>query len=313
MATRWTLGLCCLALTWGLGAWSLTAGEAPATTTPAATAPATATTGGYRFTAGANQFYVYSLKQTVAWGSAGDQLTFTSTLGWKFLLTVAESTPERAVLDATILRVQASHVGPGTRRAVDSKEKVGEDGGDDPLLGHLLALNGAVLHLTIVPTSGLVTEVRGGDEIVARLNKRAPATTPGDPPPLDAPARAAFSSEALTRLWNQLLAQPVAGTTRVPLGPPLGGEIERVWEGATYRLRLPAGSERLNATLVGEPTPVAAVLSELTGTGSAAVGSNGLPGAAKGDLAFSVTFQALTQPVVQRHTLVWELTPLDPR
>lgn len=307
MATRWTMALCGLALT--LGAGVLVAADTPAKTAPAATP----TGSGYHFTVGTSQFYVYSLKQTVSWTSAGDQLTFTSTLGWKFLLTVAEVTAERAVLDVTILRVQASHVGPGTRRIVDSSLKIGEDGGDDPLLGHFLALNSAVLHLMVVPTTGQVTDVRGGDDIVARINARAKTKTPGDPPPLDAAARATFSSEALTRLWNQLLAQPVAGTTRVPLGPPLGGEVERTWEGATFRLRLPAGTERLNTTLVGEPTPVAAVLSELTGTGNTSVGSNGLPGAAKGDLAFLVTFQALTQPVVQRHTLAWELTPLEPR
>jgi hypothetical protein len=311
MTTRWTVVLCGLALAWGGGLPSVAAGDAPAV--GGSSLPAGNPASGYRFAVGTNQFYVYSLKQTVAWASAGDQLSFTSTLGWKFLLTVAEVTPERALLDVTILRVQASHMGPGTQRVVDSSLKIGEDGGDDPLLGHLLACHMAVLHLSVHPTTGQVSEVRGGDDIVTRINQRAKPTTPGDPPPLDAAARAAFSSEALMRLWNQMLAQPVAGITRVPLGPPLGGEIERVWEGSTYRLRLPAGSDRLNATLVGDPTPVSAVLSELTGSGNAAVGSNGLPGAAKGDLAFQVAFQALTQPVIQRHSMVWELTPLDPR
>jgi hypothetical protein len=293
----------------GMCAWVLSrlyAGDAPpaATTTPAPPAPTA-----YAFTAKANQLYVYSVKQAVAWESAGDQLSYTSTLTWKFALTVAETSAERAVLDATILRVQATHDGPGSHRQVDSGAKDGDDGGNDPLLGHLIALNGAILRVVVAPGTGQVSEVSGGDAIIARINKRAPAQTPGDTPPLDAAARAAFSGEALTRIWNQLLALPAAGTTRVPLGPPLNGEIERSWTGNTYHLKLPGGVDHLNATLVGDPTPVAVVLSELTGTGTTNQ-TKGMPGPATGELSFKLTFQALTQPVVQRHTLSWELTPM---
>lgn len=288
-------GLCLCALN------GLRAADAPAAT-PAATA-------GYGFTAKASQLYVYSTKQTVAWESVGDRLTYTSTLTWKFALTVAEATAERALLDATILRIQATHDGPGSHRQIDSGAKDGEDGGSDPLLGHLLALNGSILRVVVAPGTGQVSEVTGGEAIIARINKRAPAQTPGDAPPLDAAARTAFSGEALARIWNQLLALPAASATRLPLGPPLNGEVERTWTGNTYTVKLPAGVDRLNATLVGDPTPVAVVLSELTGSGSTSQ-AKGMPGTGKGELAFTLTFQALTQPVVQRHILTWELTPL---
>lgn len=281
-----------------LGLWSA---DAPPATTSAAPSS-------YGFTVGASQIYAYRVQQTVAWASAGDQLTYTSTLTWKFALTVAEATPERAVLNATILRVLATHKGPGSNNAVDSSAKE-NDGSDDPLLGHLLALNGAVLSVVVAPATGQVSEVRGGDAIIARINKRAPAATPGDAPPLEAAAKAAFSSEALSRIWSQLLAVPSPTPVRVPLGPPLNGDIERTWQGSTYTLRLPAGADHLSATLVGDPTPVSAMLSELTGSGDTTI-ANGLPGAGKGALAFTLTFQALTQPVQQRHTLTWELTPL---
>ncbi len=295
----------CTPVLFTCGLWSA---DAPPATTPAPTPAATAQPG-YSFTVGANRIYAYSLKQSVAWNSAGDDLTYTSTLTWKFLLTVAESTPERAVLNATILRVQATHEGPGSKRLVDSSAKIGDDGSDDALLGHLLALNGAVLTVIVAPTTGNVSEVRGGEAIIARINKRAPSATPGDPPPLDAAAKAAFSSEALSRIWSQLLTLPSATPVRVPLGPPLNGEIERTWQGPTYALRLPAGADRLSATLVGDPTPVSAVLSELTGSGGTSI-AEGLPGAGKGELTLALTFLALTQPVLQRHTLAWELTPL---
>ncbi len=299
------IGICACGLGHGWGA------EPPATPTATAPAAVPAAVGGYAFTVGTEQVYAYSLKQSVAWSSAGDELTYTSTLTWKFILAVVEAAPERAVLEATILRVQATHDGPGSRRLVDSAAKDERDGRDDPLLGHLLALYGSVLTVVVIPATGAVSEVRGGDAIVARINKQSPATLPGDAPPLDAAARAAFSSEALGRIWSQLLALPSEQPGRVPLGPPLGGEIERVWQGSAFTLRLPAGVERLSANLMGDPTPVAAVLTELTGAGSTSV-KDGLPGAGKGELGFLLTFQALTQPVVQRHRLQWELTPLLP-
>lgn len=297
------------ALAWSIsGLWSADAPVTTPATPPAATTAAPQP--GYAFTVGANRIYAYSVKQTVAWNSAGDELTYTSTLMWKFVLTVVEATPERALLSATILRIQATHEGPGSRRMVDSGAKDGQDdGGDDALLGHLLALGGAILSVTVDPRTGQVSAVTGGDAIIARINKRAPATTPGDPPPLDAAARAAFSSDTLSRIWSQLLALPSASPVRVPLGPPLNGEVERTWQGSAYTLGLPAGGERLATTLVGDPTPVAAVLSELRGSGSTSV-DGGLPGGGKGELTFLVNFQALTQPVAQRHTLTWELTPL---
>ncbi len=296
-------GLCACTLH---GLWAADAPPAPATA-PTAPAPA-GTASGYRFTAKASQLYVYSTKQTVVWESAGDRLTYTSTLTWKFALTVAEATPERALLDATILRVQATHDGPGSRRRVDSGAKDGEDGSSDAMLGHLLAVNGAILRLTVAPATGLVSAVDGGEAIIARINKRAPAQAPGDAPPLDAAARAAFSSEALTRTWNQLFALPSTTPTRLPLGAPLNGTVERTWTGTSYTVKLP-DSGRLTATLVSDPNPVTAVLFDLTGAGSTSL-ADGMPGAAKGDLSFALTLQALTQPVVQRHTVSWELTPL---
>ncbi len=292
------------ALSASVCAWS---GDA-LTTAPPTTVPVI---GGYHFTVGTNQLYAYSLKQTVSWNSAGDALTYQSTLLWKFLLTVVEATPERAVLEATILRVQATHDGPASRRFVDSGIKGEQNGAEDPLLGHLLALNGAVLTLVVNPTTGQVSEVRGGEAIVAKINKLTPALIPGDPPPLDAAAKAAFSGEALGRIWNQLLAQPRDVSVKVPLGPPLHGEVERQWQGAQFTLLLPTGTDHLDATLVSDPTPVAVKLSALTGKGGVNVNlKNGMPGGSKGELGFLLTFNALTQPVGQQHLINWELVPL---
>ena len=290
---------------------SVCAWSADAATTVAPAPAIVPVVSGYQFIVGTNQLYAYSLKQTVSWNSAGDALTYQSTLMWKFLLTVVEATPERAVLEATILRVQATHEGPGSRRQVDSGIKGELNGADDPLIGHLLALSGAVLTLVINPTTGHVSDVRGGEAIVAKINKQVPALIAGDSPPLDAAAKAAFSGEALGRIWNQLLAQPRDTSVRVPLGPPLHGEVERQWQGAQFTLLLPAGTDHLDATLVGDPTPVAVKMSALTGKGGVNVNlKNGMPGGSKGELGFLLTFNALTQPVGQQHLIKWELVPL---
>jgi hypothetical protein len=67
----------------------------------------------------------------------------------------------------------------------------------------------------------------------------------------------------------------------------------------------------LDATLVGDPTPVAVKLSALTGKGGVNVNlKNGMPGGSKGELGFLLTFNALTQPVGQQHLINWELVPL---
>jgi hypothetical protein len=276
-------------------------------------APAAAAVPGYRFTVGRNQLYAYSLDQAVTWESAGDRLEYHTKLTWKFLLAVTEATAGRAVLEITILRVQATHDGPGSRRLVDSGRPEGQDGSDDPLIGHLLALNGAVLTVVVDPATGRVAEVRGGEAIVARINQRAPAPFAGDPPPLEAQAKASFGSEALARLWSQLLALPTTMPERVPLGPPLGGEVERTWQAnGAYVLAFPGGVDRLSVKLVPDPTPVETTLSELGGSGRIAQ-NDGLPGESKGEVLFTLTFNALTQPVAQRHRLQWRLDPLIPR
>jgi hypothetical protein len=159
------------------------------------------------------------------------------------------------------------------------------------------------------PRNGAVSEVRGGDELVKRLNKRFPPAFPGDPPPLEAAGRAVYGNEALVRQWNQLLALPAGGVQVVPLGPPLDAALERTWKGPAYTLALPAARPRIEVQLLKDPTPVAGVLSDLAGTGQVSL-LDGVPGRASGELGFTLTLSALTQPVVQRHKLTWTLARL---
>lgn len=270
---------------------------------------APAPVGGYRFTAGQGLIYDYTVKQDVAWESAGDRLSYVTTMNWRFAVQPEAITPERVELVVTVLRVQATHTGPGSDRRVDGALPAGNDGRDDPLLGHLLEMKNAVLTVVLDPRSGVVSEVRGGDELVKRLAKRFPPAFPGDPPPLEAAAKAAYGNEALVRQWNQLLALPGSGTQTVPLGPPLEAALERTWTGSAYTLALPAAKPRLDVQLLKDPTPVSGVLADLAGEGRVDL-QDGAPKRATGTLRFTLTLSALTQPVVQRHQLTWTLARL---
>lgn len=282
----------------------------PPTTAPAPTVTAPPAASGYLFTVNRPVVYVYDLTQTVNWESAGDKLTYTTTLAWSFTLRATAVAAERVDLEAVILAVQASQVGPGgpgTAHRIDSRTETDQDGGDDALLGHLLALKGAVLTLVMDPRTGRVAEVHGGEGIVERINRRAPAAFPGEAPPLAAQATALYSSEALARQWSEMFALPGDGGVQpITLGPPLAGTVERRWTGTSYALALPTGTDHLDAQLVKDPNPVSASLGKLVGSGKATL-AGGLLGEATGDLAFTLTLSALTQPVVQNHHLTWRL------
>jgi hypothetical protein len=281
--------------------------------TPNPTAPAVVPAGGagrgYHFTVKQHQFYTYNLKQTTTFKSAGDELMYTTTLAWKFALTPVAVSEEQAQIAITIIKVQATHDGPGSRHQVDSSLPIEQDGHEDALLGHLIAFTGAELMVTLNPKTGSVSAVTGGDVIIARINKMAPAIFPGDPPPLDNAAKAAFSSDALTRIWQQLLSLPTNEPVSVPLGPPLQGSLERRWQDSKWTDALPKGIDRLQATLLQDPTPVAVTLTNVAGTGVRTI-KDGIPGAGNGTLSFDLVFGALTQAVTQRHVVSWELTPL---
>ncbi len=272
---------------------------------PAGAGPAPA---GYQFATGKTALYVYDLSQQVEWQSAGDTLSYASTVGWAFSLTPQLVTPERCELGVVILHVSASNAGPGASHAVDSRLAVDRNGRDDPLLGHLLALDGAQLTVVIDPRSGLVEAVRGGEEIVKRINQRFPPAVEGEAPPLDAQSRAAYGSAALARLWGEMLALPggEGAVQSVTLGGPVAGSVERRWQGSRYTLSLPTATPHLDGNLISDPTPVTASVSAVEGGGETAL-RGGLPFTSSGELRFTVTLSALTQPVVQHHHLSWTL------
>jgi hypothetical protein len=250
--------------------------------------------------------YTYELVQTTAFESAGDKLEYVTRLSWQVVFVATESAPERARLSLTFLHVAASMSGPGTKREIDSAAPT-PDAQRDPLLGHLLELDGKHLELVLDPRTGVVSEVSGGDAIAEAIAKREPSKFgPGEPSPLEAQARAAFSSEALSRLWSQLLASP-GGEQRIELAAPIAGAVVRRWTGTTYALALPTGTDHLDVTVGREPLSIAGRATNLTG-GGAVTPKDGVPGAAEGHLEFDLALTALTQPVTEHQRVVWKLT-----
>ncbi len=261
---------------------------------------------GYDF-ANAAAIYDYHLHQEVAWHSADDQLTYSTDLRWRFAIDGSAASGPVQDVTATIVRVEALHRGPGTEHRLVAPVAPGDPASDqDPLLGHLAVLPGCTVTLRVDVATGVVQSVSGGQAIVARINRRHPAPIPGDPPPLAKAAEGLYSDAALTAWWSQLLALPSTTPQDVPLSAPLTGALRRTWTGNDYVLALPEGVPSLSVTLLAEPTPVAGTLAEVTGKGRV-VPVAGLPDSAAGELAYTLSLSALTQGVVQRHTLTWTL------
>lgn len=248
------------------------------------------------------RLYAWTTEQVAQWSSAGDELTYTTRITWDLALRAAASSEASLTLKATFVQVSASHEGPGAAIRVDSASGAGAD---DPLLGHLLVLAGKTLTLEVERTTGRVTAVAGADELLAAVNRRAPAAVPGDPPPLEAQAKALWGPEAIARQWSQILALPAAAPEIALPAPFTAGTLARTWNGLDWTVAQPAGDPPA-FTLSRDPLPVTGRLTELAGNGRIAL-ADGLPASAAGELAFSLVFDAMTQPVTTRNTLRWSL------
>jgi hypothetical protein len=260
----------------------------------------------YTFTTGQIATYLVETKQTVAWDSAGDHLTFTSTLATNQAWRCVAVTNGTAQVEATILRVSATQSGPGSEHRMNSAQR---EGTDDPLLGHLAALEGVTLRLSIDQATGATT-VTGGARIIAAIAKRAPnPTDPTGPSPLATQAREAYSDATLSRTWSQTLALPTAAPTPLPLGEPLTGSLLRTWTADRWTLSGDVGG---TALLAKDPSPVTATVSQAGGEGRLVVGADGWPKVASGTLTFTLAVNALTQPVSQQHRIQWQLARSGP-
>jgi hypothetical protein len=270
---------------------------------------------GWQFAPGDAHLYQYDVHQDTVFESAGDHLTYSTSLGWRLALarTAAPAPAGRITLGVTILRITATLDGPASHHAIDT-DAPSSSAAHDPLFGHLFDLNFAGFTLILDPRTGVVDSVSGGEAVAQKISQHEPsAFSSDDPSPLAAAARAAYSSSALAALYSQLLALPTSSPQTVPLGPPLSGSLIRSWNGNHYTLALPPGLDQVAVTLGSGPLAVTGTLGELKGGGSANP-RGGVPGTADGHLEFTLTLRALTQPVVEHQVLTWQLheVPLKP-
>lgn len=259
----------------------------------------------YHFKVGEIRRYLAETKQEVAWDSAGDHLAFTSSISTMQVWKCIANDGGFATVEATILRVIAKHQGPGSDHQFDSALRMSSDPSvSDPLLGHLKALDGVTLTMRISQSSG-ATQVSGGERIAETIAKRAPnLMDPTSPSPLAAQAQQTYSDANLSRIWSQTLALPAAAPQQVPLGEPLTGTLTRTWKGTSYTLTGDIGG---TAIMAKEPTAVTAAISAVGGDGKLSLTADQWPGVVGGSLKFTLTMSALTQPVVQQHTVTWQL------
>lgn len=252
------------------------------------------------------KLYTWTTTQSARWRSAGEELRYDTAITWDLALRCTAVDGPRLTLNATFLQVSARHRGPGTDLLVDSASGAGKD---DPLLGHLHALHGATLVLSVERATGRVTGVTGGDAVIAAINRRAPAPIAGDPPPLDAQARAAYGPEALAAQWSRILALPRQGpvdASEALPAPFTSGRMVRAWNELAWTVAQPEGAPPA-FELARDPSPVRGTVQKLTGAGATVLAADGLPARITGKLAFTLVIEAMTQPVESEHEVAWTL------
>jgi len=276
-------------------------------------APAADGAWSWHFVPGEPHVYLYSVQDQTSFESAGDKLSYTSSFSWKLVLARHDvpAVDGKIALGVSILRITASLDGPASHHAIDT-DAPSSEARHDPLFGHLFDLNGAGFVLLLDPLTGVVSSVSGGEQVAARIAKSEPSAFSDDEPsPLEAAARAAYSSQALSAVYSQLMALPLGGSQEVALTPPLHGSLIRVWNGGQYALGLPAGTTALPITLGNGPLAVTGTISEVVGQGNVTP-HRGVPGTADGHLSFTLTLTALTQPVVEHQVVTWTMHEIQP-
>ncbi len=253
--------------------------------------------------------YIYKVDQQTTLATAGEQLHYAATFAWKIVVgaVAADIHPDHVRLGATIFAVSATFDGPGSHHAFDTSS---HDASAlvDPLFAHLAALvDKPHFDIDCDPRTGAVSAVSGGETVAQTIAEHAPSPYgPGDPSPLLGLARAAYGSQALAKLWSNLLALPAAGDQSVPLGGPVVGALVRRWNGLRWTMALPAGVDHLQVQLGSGPLAVTGTLTELSGTGEIAPRA-GMPSSAQGALSFTLNLAALTQPVTEQQRITWTM------
>lgn len=248
--------------------------------------------------------YSYEVKHEVRWRSLDDELTFQTQQLWTFSLT-----RQPGSMTAKVLSIRAIHEGPDRtyRLTVPPEDASTTPVQHDALLGPLAAWVDVRIPLDL-DDDGRIHSLDGSQLREAWLNSL--------PPGAQAPSAPQLEDQALAQWWREVLLRPPAesnATELVPLPAPLHGSVTRQWTGTTYSLSLPAEQPQLTVQLHQHPTPVELVVTDLTGSGRVDLNERGLIDQRRGELAWTLTGTAMTQPVSQYHTIVWRLlrTPIE--
>jgi hypothetical protein len=242
----------------------------------------------HRFVAGELRIYQYEVSQVVRQQTLDDALQHRSDLYWEYGLKVIGTDAAGVDLRLTVLRVRARHQGPGYVEAVDS---IDSEASDAPLLGHLLGLVHQSLDLRW-ETDGGVVRVQA-DQLPERL---AP---PGDS--RRSAAERFYGGDALTALWQAALLVP--GQAPTAWAPPFAGKIDWNWQDRLFQI---SAEVPMTCQLGAGSTAFEAVVTALSGQGEVTIDDQGVLQKARGQAAWTLRMQALTQAVEQQHELQWQ-------
>ena len=257
------------------------------------------------------RLYRYESRLETTLETAGDKVVSAFAQGWNTAWTIEKVGETSATVAVVIATLTADLSAPGLEAHWDSRQPPEKPGDGQKMLEHLGALHGKTLRLILNPKTGAVQNVLGGETVIADLEERWQKR--GEiPTAIQQEALKKYAGQELARIWDRVLALPIAGDKTIQLAE--GVTCRQEWTGTSWKLILDSAAKNADIVLARLPTEVKVRLKSLTGSGKVKQDASGAIEHAQGTCEFELTGTALTQPLTQKHHLLWQLVrlPLGP-
>jgi hypothetical protein len=258
-------------------------------------------------TSGEVRLYRYESRLETNLETAGDKVRTVFAQGWNTAWSVEKVSDSSATVAVVIASLTADLSAPGVEARWDSRQPPEKPGDGQKMLEHLGALHGKTLRLVLNTKTGAVENVLGGEAIIADIEERW--LKRGEvPTAIQQEALKKYAGSELARIWDRVLALPISGNRSIQLSE--GVTCRQEWTGASWKITLDPAAKDADIVLARLPTEVKVRLKSLTGSGKVKQDATGAIEHAQGVCDFELAGTALTQPLTQKHHLMWQLVRL---
>lgn len=262
-------------------------------------------------TSGDVRLYRYESRLETTLETAGDKVVSVFAQGWNTAWSVENVADSSATVAVVIASLTVDLSAPGVEARWDSRQPPEKPGDGQKMLEHLGALHGKTLHLILDTKTGAVHNVLGKEAIIADIEERWRKR--GEVPTLiQQEALKKYAGSELARIWDRVLALPTGGNRSIQLSE--GVTCRQEWTGTSWNITLDPAAKDADIVLARLPTEVKVRLKSLSGKGKVKQDATGAIEHSQGVCDFELTGTALTQPLTQKHHLLWQLVrlPLGP-